>query len=184
MAFTGLVALGAATMTNAIAQTTVTATLDTSSAITSALVTDMDFGTFLIQMSAAEIADDGMTLTMDNGGAVAIGDNDDTSTFVEITAGLNTGEVNVQTPAPAALTMTRTDGTGTGGFSSGALTLTTVTYETTTDGANAITNAGTGTVTTTSGGVDESILFYGVVTATANPADGTHTFPFDVSFAY
>ncbi|MGH1403042.1 MAG: hypothetical protein ACRBDL_02250 [Alphaproteobacteria bacterium] len=189
LAFTGLVAFGAATMTNAIAQTTVTATLDTSSAITATAGNDIDFGTFLIQMVTAETvggSGDGITLTMDSAGAVTAGSVDETGTqVVEITAGVGVGSVNVQTPAPAALTMTRADGTGTGAFASGGeLTLTSVTFETNADVAATIADAGTGTVTTTTGGVDQEVRFYGVITASDNPTDGTHTFPFDVTFSY
>lgn len=195
LAATGLIAFGTVTTADLVtAQTTVTATLATSSSITSALVADPDFGTWLIQLDATATTgdavsggggNDGITLTMDNTGAVSAGSVDSASSQVVNTGGATTlGSLTVQTPAPAALTMTRTDGLATGGFGSGDMTLTTVTYETAINGANVIADAGTGTVTTQVAATDETISVYGVITVDETPTDGTHTQPFDFSFAY
>ncbi len=184
LAFTSAVALSMSLSNNSFAQTeTVNATLITSSAITTTDTSDMDFGTWLIQLTAAEIADDGITITLsdDQTATATAGDIDNASQVVQITAPATEGVVNVQIPAPGNLTMTRGALTD---FVDAALSLTTVTWNTASTASATIAAAGTGTVTVLAGSTDERIDFGGIVTATDTPGDGTHSASFDVTFTY
>lgn len=182
MAFASALVVGAAISGQALAQTeTVNATLTVSSAITSNDVSDMDFGTWLIQFEAGDtpvitLTSDGTAATSQTG-SVANG-----SQVIEITDSATEGVVTVQTPAPSSLTLTRSN---TVAFASGALSLASVAFRTASNGPTAINaNAATGTVTVVAGATDETIRFGGTVAISATPADGIHTASFDVTLAY
>ncbi len=182
MAFTGAVALGFAGAKTVTAQTVV-ATIITSSAITTTDGTDMDFGTWLVQLDGTDTA----TFTMNDSGAFSVvaagtATTSGNSQVVNITPGAQRGTVLVQTPAASVLQMTRGSNVA---FTDGGVALTSVTYNTTTEGSNALGTTATVTVTVTGAATDETVSFGGVVTmGTAQPADGTHTASFDVTFAY
>ncbi len=185
MALTSAIALSFAFTNNSFAQTeTVNATLITSSAITSADVSDMDFGTWLIQLTAAEISANGITITLtdDQSATSTAGSIDNSSQVVQITAPASEGVVTVQTPAPSTLTMstgTLTD------FTDPGLTLSSVTWNSASTPSATIAMSSSATVTVTAGATDERIDFGGVITADgSNPVDGTHTASFDVTFTY
>ena len=187
MAFTSAVALGFAATKTVVAQDTVTTTIILSSAIATTDVSDMDFGTWLIQLDApgfADVADITLTdtgpiSTTASGTATTSGN----SQVVQITAGATRGVVNVQTPAPAVLNMTRSNEVA---FAPATafITLNAATYVTATENG-AIAPAGTVPVTVTAGATDEAVNFGGVVrVAGGQPADNTYVSSFDVSFAY
>ncbi len=184
MALTSVVALGFAFTNDSFAQVeTVNATLTTSSAITTTDVSDMDFGTWLVQIGTTDDTENDVTITLSNDGtatATKAGITD--SQVTQITAPATEGVVNVQTPAPSSLTMTRS---GTSDFADASLGLTTTSYRTASEGPNAI-NADTdsGTVTVTAGATDEAVRFGGVITFQSTPPDATHTASFDVTFTY
>lgn len=180
LAFTGAVALGIAGSNSAFAQTeTVQATLTTSSAITSNVVSAIDFGTWLLIVDGVETP----TITLTDDGTVdATTGGITNSQLAEITAPATEGVVTVQTPAPAVLTMTRSNTTD---FTDGGLSLTAVTYNTATEASTNINaDAASGTVTVLAANTDETVTFGGTVTADATPADAAHTASFDVTFSY
>lgn len=182
LALTGAVALGIAISGPAMAQNeTVTAQLITSSAITSANVSDMDFGEWFINFAAGTpaltLTDDGTVATTQTG---AIG----TSQVVNITPSATEGALTVQTPAPAVLQMTPSNLIPIG---DPGLTLQTVTYRTATENGTVVAAAAAGAavpVTTTVAATDETITFGGTINITGTPVDLTHTATFDVAFAY
>ncbi len=184
IALTSAVALSLAFSGTAQAQTeTVGATLIVSGALSSADVSDMDFGDFFIFLAGADTA----TFTMQDNGALTVAVvTPGTSTVVELTAGASRGAVTVSTPTGVdgvALTMTRSN---TSDFSDSNLSLTSVEYATATQGNGNALNADTdsGTVTVVAGGTPEQVDFGGVITASATPANATHTASFDVTFAF
>jgi len=178
MAFTGAIALGFAGAKTVTAQTVV-ATLITSSAITTTDGTDMDFGTWLIQLDGTDTP----TFTMNDTGAFSVvAAGFPGSQVVNITAGVQRGTVLVQTPAPAVLQMTRG---GNVAFTDAAMVLTSITYATATETSAALGATATVPVTVVGSATDETVSFGGVITVgTAQPADATHTASFDVTFAY
>ena len=182
LAFSSIFALGLATAQHSHAQTeTVNAQLITTSAISTTDVSDMDFGTWLIQFVAGDtpaltLTNDGTTTTTQTG-SVANG-----SQVINITPTTTEGVVNVQTPAPAALTITRSSSSD---FTDTNLSLTDTDYRTATDGNNALDgDTDTGTVTTTVAATDEAVTFGGIIAITGTPADNTHAAQFDVTFTY
>ena len=182
LAVTSAVALGLAFSSPANAQTeNVAAQLITSSAITSNLVTDMDFGEFLIQFGT-----DTPTLVLSNDGSVAVtpGGVVD-SQVVEITPTANEGVVTVQIPAPGTLDMTSANLID---FADAGLALDIVSYRTASENGQTITTGGaTGVavpVTVLAGATDETVTFGGTIAITATPLDNTHTATFDVTFSY
>jgi len=182
VAMTSAIALSAAASNYAFAQTeTVNATLITSSAITTADVSDMDFGEWLIQFTAG----DAPVLTLTNDGSVATtqtGSVANGSQVINITATATEGVVNVQTPGTSALTITRS---ASGDFADAGLSLTTTSYRTANDGNNSLdADTDTGTVTVLAAATDEAVTFGGTVAITATPGDATHTAQFDVTFSY
>ena len=184
LAFASALALGVATSGTAQAQVeNLTATLITSSAITTAVVTDLDFGEYLIQFVALDtpvltLTDDG-TVAVTQTGAVGNG-----SQVVQITAPANEGELNVQIPAPGTLQMTASNLVD---FADGGLALDDVTYRTASENGSSIT-AGAPTaaqaITVLAGATNESVRFGGNINITATPADNTHTATFDITFTY
>ncbi len=184
MALTSAVALGVLFSSNSFAQTeTVNATLTTSSAITTTDTSDMDFGTWLVQIGTTDDTENDVTITLSNdGSATSVAGGSTDSQVVQITAPATEGVVNVQTPAPSILTMTRS---GTSDFADASLGLTSVSYRTATEGPNALNaDAATGTVTVTAAATDEPVRFGGVITFQSTPPDQTHTASFDVTFSY
>ncbi|MDH5722841.1 MAG: hypothetical protein OEY94_05930 [Alphaproteobacteria bacterium] len=182
VAFVSVVALSTANIKNSFAQTeTVNATLTVSSAITTTDISNMDFGTWLVQF----VAGDAPVITLSNDGTVAstqTGSVVNGSQVVQVTAPATEGVVNVRTPAPATLTITRS---ASADFPSPALSLATVSYRTANDGTNALNaDAATGTVTTLVAATDEPVRFGGTVSVTATPADAIHAAQFDVTFSY
>jgi len=182
MAFTGAIALGFAGAKTVTAQTVV-ATLITSSAITTTDGTDMDFGTWLIQLDGTDTG----TFTMNDTGAFSVvaagtATTSGNSQVVNITAGAQRGTVLVQTPAAAVLQMTRGANVA---FTDAAMVLTSITYATATEASAALGATATVPVTVVAAATDETVSFGGVITVgTAQPADATHTASFDVTFAY
>ncbi len=185
MAFTSAVALGFAGTKAVTAQDTVVSTLILSSAITTTDVSDLDFGTWLVQLDSPGFADV-LDLTMTNTGPVTVtasgtATSSGNSQVVNITPATTRGVVNVQTPAPSSLTMTRSSEVA---FGNGFITLNAATYATASENG-ALAPAGSVAVTVVAGGVDEAVNFGGVVrVAGGQPPDATYTASFDVSFAY
>jgi len=182
LAFSSVLALGAAGSNQAFAQTeTVNARLITSSGITSTDVSDMDFGEWLVQFTAGDTP----AITLTNDGSVAstqTGSVVNGSQVIQVTAPATEGVVNVQTPAPATLTITRS---ASADFVDAGLSLTDTDYRTANDGNNALdADTDTGTVTTLVAATDEAVTFGGIIAITATPADATHTAQFDVTFSY
>ena len=182
LAFAGALTIGLAMSGTAQAQTeNVTSTLITSRAITSALVTDMDFGEFLIQHGT-----DTPTLTLSNDGSIAVTSGGVVdSQVVEITPTISEGGVTVQIPAPGSLDMTSSNLID---FASASLALDIVTYRTASENGQVITTGGvTGVavpVTVLAGATDEAIAFGGTIDISGTPLDNTHTATFDVTFTY
>lgn len=158
---------------------TLVATLITSSAIDTTLVSGMDFGTWLIQFAANStpsitLTDSGVASTSQTG---TLGN----STVVEITDSANEGVVTVTIPGPAVLDLTR--GTVTD-FAATGLSLSTITYDTATQTSTVLAANTVQPVTVVAANVAETIRFGGIVTITGTPADGTHTASFNVTLAY
>ncbi len=182
LAFASVLAIGVATSGAAKAQVEpVTATLTTSSAITSTKTSDMDFGTWLIQFVAGTpaltLTDDGTVATTQTG---ALGG----SLVVQVTAPATEGVLDVQIPAAGALTAVVSNFVD---IADAGLSLQDVTYRTATEnGAIVALAAATAAVPVTvlAGLTDETFTMGGTIDITATPADLAHTATFDVTFAY
>lgn len=176
---TSAVALIAGTAGPAYAQTeTVNAQLITNSAITTVDVSDMDFGEYFLIPAGG----DNPTLTLTDTGAVNVTvANNANSTVTQLTAPATEGVVTVQVPAAVGLTMTRTN---TVDIADAGLSLTAVTYRTATENGNINADNSNGPVTVVAGATPETVTFGGTITATAQPADATHTAQFDVTFTF
>ncbi len=184
MALTSAVALGFAFVQPVFAQVeTVDAKLTTTSAISSADVSDMDFGTWL----AVFVAGDAPTITLTDDGSVAAtqtGTVANGSQIVQITAPATEGVLTVQIPAPGTLTMTRSNSSD---FADANLTLSTTTYRTASQAGTIDGDTDTGTITVLAGATDETVTFGGDIDiggAGASPADASHTASFDITFSY
>lgn len=182
LALTSAVALSLALSGSANAQVeTMTAQLITASAITSATVSDMDFGEWFIQFVAGT-----PTLTLTDIGTPVVSQTGTigTSQAVLINASTSEGVLTVQTPAASALTMVASSFTDIADI---GLSLQEVTYRTATENGLVIT-AGAVTlavpVTVLGNAIDETITFGGDIDITVTPADATHTATFDITFAY
>lgn len=183
LALTSAVALGIAS-TPAYAQVeTLTATLITSSAITSTPVSNLDFGEYLIQF----VAGDAPVLTLTDDGSVSVtqtGSVANGSQVTQITAPATEGVVNVQTPAPSTLQLTASNLVD---FADAGLALDDVSFRTASENGSIIT-AGVPTaavsVTVLAGATDEAVTMGGNINITATPADNTHTATYDITFTY
>ncbi len=184
MALTSAVALSFAFTNNSFAQTeTVGATLITSSTIATTDVSDMDFGTWLVQIGTVDAGagDVIMTITDDTTAAVSVAGISD-SQVVQIIAPTTEAVVNVQIPAPGTLSMTRGALTD---FGDAGLSLTTTSWQQVGGAGTAdIANGASVNITVGAGGVDEVIHFGADITMSATPADDTHTASFPVTFTY
>lgn len=177
----GITAVAALSMsTQAMAQTeTVQADLITDSAITTANVSNMDFGEwFLIHggvgTGVLELTDDGtiaVTATTTPAG----------STFTNLTGSASEGVVTVTIPAAAVLTMTRS---ATSDFTDPGLSLASTTYRTATENGNIDNDTDAEPVTVVAANVAETVTFGGEVAITATPADASHVATFDVTFSF
>ncbi|MEZ5814799.1 MAG: hypothetical protein R3E13_08830 [Alphaproteobacteria bacterium] len=186
LAFASALVLGTAISSgSAIAQTeTVNAQLITSSAITTVDVSDMDFGTYLIQFTAGDTP----VLNLTNDGSVLVtqvGSVANGSQVVQITAPATEGVVTVDVPAPASLTMTASAFTD---IVDAGLTLDVATFRTASENGSVITGGAVDAADTitvvTGGGTPETVTFGGQIDISATPADATHTAQFDVTFSY
>lgn len=158
-----------------------TASLETSSAITSNFVSGMDFGEYFINFVAADTP----TLRLSNSGPVAVtqvGSVANGSQVVQITAPATQGVLNVTTPAPSVLQMTATNLTD---FVDPGLALSVIRYTTATEASAVVTIGGAAVpVTVVAGNTAETVTFGGDIVVTATPADAIHAADFDVNFAY
>jgi len=181
LAVASALALGVAAFgSNAQAQTTVDASFITSSGITVNAGNTMDFGEYLLIVGAPD--NPTLTLSDDGSNAITVANNPN-SQIVEITAPATEGSVTVDAPADGTvLTMTR-DAASTTDFADAGLSLTAVTYRTATESGNINADGDTGPVTVVTAGTPELVTFGGTITATATPADTTHTASYTVSFA-
>lgn len=166
------------------AQTPVLANITTSSAITVADVSDMEFGTwFLLYRNA-----DAFTLTMATDGNITVGGLGGgplDSQALNLVAGAGEAEVTVDLPVGANGIVLQMQRDAIVDFLDGGLTLQNITYETTTEGANlALAQATDVDVTVITGGAPESVTFGGEIAVSGMPADATHSASFNVSFAY
>lgn len=158
---------------------TITATLITSSAIDTTLVTGMDFGTWLIQFAANSTPS--ITLTNDGSAGTSQTGVLGNSTVVEITDSANEGNVTVTIPAPAVLDLTRGAVTD---FADTNISLSTINYDTATESSTVLAANAAQPVTVAAANTAETIRFGGIVTITGTPADATHTASFNVTLAY
>lgn len=184
LALTSAVALGLAT-TPALAQTeNVTATLVTSSAITTTKTNDMDFGEWLIIYGTDS---PNLTLTSNGTDGVTQGGVLTDSQVVLVDATNNQeGGLTVDVPAPALMTMTASNFTD---FASAGLSLDVVRYTTANETgslitAGAVVALGVPVTVQTGGGTPEPIALGGTIEITNTVADNTHTADFDVTFTY
>ncbi len=183
LAFTGAIALGAATTSHVFAQTVVPITFSTTSAITVANVSALDFGTWVAQIGAVDDGANDVTLTLTDDTSVAATSGGVTdSVLIQVTAPATEGAITVDTPAPAVLTMTRDSSNA---ISDANITLTAVSYRTATQAGNIDSDLDTATVTVLVGaGTAETVTFGGELTFLATPTDNAHTGDFTVSFSY
>jgi hypothetical protein len=162
-----------------------TATLTTSSAITTAFVTGIDFGEYFINFAAATTpilrasAALGGPATTTQVGVLGA------SQVVQITAPATQGEITVQTPAPSVLQMVMSNFTD---IPDAGLSLTSIRYDTATEPVTAVPTGvmptPAQTVTVLAGATDEIVQFGGDIAVTATPADAAHVADFDVTFSY
>nr|MBI1231015.1 hypothetical protein [Cytophagales bacterium] len=186
MAFTSAAALGFFGAKSVTAQDTVVATIILSSAIMTTDVSDLDFGTYLVQLDTAN--GDVLDLTMSATGPVAVvlsgtATSSGNSQALQIVAPTTRGVVNVQTPGASTLQMTRSSEVA---FGNAAITLNSVSYQTASQNG-ALGVAATVPITVTMAATDEAVNFGGVIRingATGQPPDATYTASFDVGFAY
>ncbi len=176
-----VLALGLSSKANAQSET-LNATLATSSAIDTVVVTNLDFGEFLVRW----VTPDTPTLTLSSTGAVATAiAGVVNSTIVQITAPANRGEITVEIPAGnVIMDLNRSAITD---FTDAALTLSTVTYTTATETVSATVPASPATVPVTVVAADtpETIRFGGVIDISGIPVDNAaHTASFSVTLAY
>ncbi|MEM7651033.1 MAG: hypothetical protein AAF204_02985 [Pseudomonadota bacterium] len=184
LAAASVLALGLATAGTAEAQTeNVVATLTTSSAITTTLANDMNFGEWLIQFGTDTPA---LTLTDDGtNGVTQSGTVTDSQVVNVSTAAQQEGGLTVDVPAPAVMQMVASNFTD---IVDAGLSLTDVTYRTVTENGSIITGA---TVTAavpvtvvTGNGTPEPVALGGTIAITGTPGDLAHTADFDVTFSY
>jgi hypothetical protein len=176
-----VLALGLSSKANAQSET-LNATLATSSAIDTVVVTNLDFGEFLVRW----VTPDTPTLTLSSTGAVTTTiAGVVNSTIVQITAPANRGEVTVEIPAGnVIMDLNRSAITD---FTDAALTLSSVTYTTATQTVSAAIPASPATapVTVVAADTPESILIGGVIDISGIPVDNAaHTASFSVTLAY
>ena len=165
---------------DAIAQVTqsITATLKTSSAITVAKVSDMDFGEWLVRFvdntPSITLTDDGTASTSQTG---TLGN----SIVVEIVDGASEGVVTASIPAAATLQLSRGAITN---FLATGISLNTITYDT--DHGTTATLAANTPVNfvVSAANTPEQVNLGGVINITGNPTDGTHTASFVLTFQY
>ncbi len=168
------------------ATASVGATFTTSSAITVTQVSDIDFGTWFINVDQADgTVGDAIALTLNpTTGLVSTVITDGTDrgttlegTATEITASASVGEVTIQTPAAAAVDMFAdiTD------FGGPALTMSAITYDfvkggfsDTTGTLDTVASTNAETVTTT-GGADDQLLLGATLTISEDVVDNTYT---------
>lgn len=184
LALTSAVALGIAASGPVQAQVeTITAQLITSSAITSNTVSNMDFGTWLVQFAGSDapvitLTDDASVASTQTG-TIANG-----SQVVQITAPATEGVITVQIPAPGALTMTASN------FSDivdAGLSLDSVTYRTASENGTVVSSGAVDTadtITVLAAATDETVRFGGNINISSTPADATHTASMDITFSY
>lgn len=180
LTFAAAAALLLAVPSKSHAQTeTVQADLVTTSAITTANVSNMDFGEWFLVYGG--VGTGVLTLTDDGSVSVTATTTPAGSTFTNLTAAATEGEVTVQIPAPAVMTMTRSSTTD---FVDSGLSLAAVTYRTATENGNIDNDSDTGPVTVTLAATPESVVFGGQVAITGTPTNATHAATFDVTFSY
>lgn len=184
LALTAIVTLSAGLTFQAHAQTeTIGATLTTSGTLSTARISDFDFGEYFIFLAGGDTP----TLTIDDNGAVAVavaGDADPGTFVTQVSPPTTRGEMTVTVPAPGmALTLTRDSSND---FADAGLSMTAVEYGTATDGnSNDIsTDLDTGTVTVVAANTPESILFGSEITVATVPGNATHTADFTVTLSF
>lgn len=186
MAFTSAVALGFFGAKSVTAQDTVVSTIILSSAITTTDVSDLDFGTYLVQLDT--VNGDILDLTMTATGPVTVtlsgtATTSGNSQAVQITAPTTRGVINVQTPSASTLQMTRSNEVA---FADAAITINAANYQTASENG-AIAPAATVPITVTNAATDEPVNFGAVIRidgSVGQPADATYTGSFDIGFAY
>lgn len=181
---TAIVALGyMSDVAKAAPTATVTASITTSSTITALTGVNMDFGTWLVGVHAA----DAPTITMNSAtGAYTIGavGSSQIKNLGAATGTPGSATITLPTGADGIVVQmsldTLTDFPGASGLS-----MTGITYSTLTEADTAIIQGGaTQPVTNVLGGAPETIKFGGTITATATPTDGNYAGSIDVSFDY
>ncbi len=187
LACAAIMATGVATYKQSEAATaSVGATFTTSSAITVTQVSDIDFGTWFVDIDQADgtVGDTVVMVLNPTTGAVTAtptdaGDTGTTieSTATEITASASVGEVTINTPAAAAVDVFAdiTD------FGGPALTMSAITFDflkggfsDTTGTLNATTGAATSLTTTGGTGNDDRLLLGATLTISEDIVDNTY----------
>ena len=162
----------------------ITATIETDSGITAAVVDSIDFGSYLIGVDA--LSGDQVTITIDTLGALT-SNATGTAQVIDLTgtATGTPGQATVDLPSGAdgiELQMTRDVITQ---FVDTNITLDDITYRTATEAEDPVLEATPVIVTVVAGGTPEPVFFGGTITADATPADNAaHTATFNVNFGY
>ena len=169
---------------NAQAETaTVTASITTDAGITAAVGDTMDFGSWLLGVSAGDEA----AVTMDTAGAMTVSSQTGTAQAIDL-GGTNTGTpgtVTVDLPAGADGIELQMERGAITQFVDLYIVLSDITYVTATENIESpVDEAVPVVVTVVSGGTTETVTFGGTVTASLTPADAAHTATFDVTFGY
>lgn len=169
---------------NAQAETaTVTASITTDAGITAAVGDTMDFGSWLLGVSAGDEA----AVTMDTAGAMTVSSQTGTAQAIDL-GGTNTGTpgtVTVDLPAGADGIELQMERGAITQFVDLNIVLSDITYVTATENIESpVDEAVPVVVTVVSGGTTETVTFGGTVTASLTPADAAHTATFDVTFGY
>jgi hypothetical protein len=173
----------AAFSADANAQTrTVTATINTDSAITTAVGVPMNFGTWLVIVRNSETPTVAMAPV--SGAYTVAGNTQSTVQNLGAATG-QSGTVTVTLPAGSANTLLQMQHAAVVNPTDTNVTLSAITYTDTVTTAGAFTAAATDVpVTIVAGGTAETISFGGTFRFAATPTNAVHTATFDVSFAY
>lgn len=186
LALTSATVIGLAMAGPAYAQTeTVTVTLITASGITSAVGTNADFGSYVIQNSAP----DTVVLQMSTDGTDTInvtGVIDPTTQIIPFAGTPAEALVTVQAPAPATLQM---DISAVTDFGDANLALTGLDWETASESGTFVIPTpfvapAAQSISVLAASTDENVVFGPEITASGTPLDNTHVADFTVNFAF